>query len=272
MMNQLEKLATDGTSSDGNNSGDDGDDDDDDVRRNKRPSTIENDASMENSTQNPIRFEKACTMLPGVVNQVSKVDPDGLDIVCFGGNTKPNIYRNVRNTKDVERLVTAKLPSGPCYMGEAMEIVLKETFERGFKKRPCGILVLTAGAPDDSTRLEKALKDASNRIAEMKYKESPLSITFIHVGDDLDAEEYMRYLDSNMKSDHKNKKTGEKENICDTVKDTDIKAAMKEIKGTSSSGKSGAIIGAFAGAAMGVGGLYMYNKNQVKKKDKWMEW
>jgi len=254
---KLEKLAN------GGDSGDDSDDDDD--NRHKRPSTIENDATMEMRV-NPSRWEKACTILPGMVNQVSKVDPDGLDIVCFGGDSKPKVYRNVRNCKDVERLVTAKIPSGPCHMGEAMEVVLNEAFDRGFKKRPCGILVLTAGAPDDSQRLEKALKNAANRIASEKHKESPLSITFVHIGDDLDAEEYMRYLDSNMESDHKNRRTHEKENICDTVKDTDIKAAMKEIKGTTSSGKSGAIIGAFAGAAMGAGGLYLYNKNQVKKK------
>jgi len=257
MMNKLQKLATDDAA--------DSDDESDEEGRRKRPSSIENDASIR-INQNPIRWEKACMLLPGIVNQVSKVDPDGLDIVCFGGDSKPNIYRNVRNQKDCERLVTAKAPSGPCYLGEAMELILKETFERGFKKRPCGILVLTAGAPDDSKRLEKTLRDASNRIATEKWKESPLTITFIHIGGDLDAEEYMRYLDSSMTSEMKNRKTGEKENICDTVKDTDIKAAMKEIKGTSSSGKSGAIIGAFAGAAMGMGGLYMYNKNQVKKK------
>jgi len=255
MFNKLQKLATE----------DDDSSDSDDEGRRRRPCTIENDCSVK-INQNPVRWEKACMLLPGIVNQVSKVDPDGLDIVCFGGDSKPNIYRNVRNQKDCERLITAKSPSGPCHLGEAMELILKETFDRGFKTRPCGILVLTAGAPDDSARLEKTLKDASNRIANLKEKESPLTITFIHIGGDLDAEEYMRYLDSSMTSDLTNRRTGERENICDTVKDTDIKAAMKEIKGTSSSGKSGAIIGAFAGAAMGVGGLYMYNKNQVKKK------
>jgi hypothetical protein len=257
MLKKLEKLAKDDGSDDNDNGSEISDDDDDDShhKRSQRQSTIENDTALTNS-MNPTRWEKACLALNGMIKQVSKVDPDGLDIVCFGGsndpNSKPNIYRNVKNVKDVERLVTSKLPSGLCYMGNAIDICLNEAFTRGFKKRPCGILILTAGQPDDTKQLEKSLINASNKIAELGEKESPLSITIVHVGDDLDAEEYMRYLDSNMNSTVKNKKTNEYVNIIDTIKDTDIKAAMKEIKGTqSSSGTTGAIIGGFAGAAMG---------------------
>jgi hypothetical protein len=271
MLKKLEKLAATDDDNGSNNDSDSDSDDDDHNKRSRRKSTIENDTALTNS-MNPTRWEKACLALNGMVKQVSKVDPDGLDIVCVGGgsnnpaNAKPSIYRNVKNVKDVERLVTSKLPSGFCYMGQAMETVLKEAFQRGFHKMPCGILILTAGQPDDSKRLEKALVDAANKIAVMNLKESPLSITIVHVGDDLEAEEYMRYLDSNMNSTIKNKKTGEYVNIVDTIKHTEIKAAMKEIKGTKSSGTTGAIIGGFAGAAMGIGGVYAYNKNQAKKR------
>lgn len=268
MLKRMEKMAAEASGGGGDEEEDSSDDED--AVQSRRTSSIENDCAQTNS-KNPMRWEKAVVALNGMVNQVSKVDPDGLDIVCFGGGDDehrkpPNIYRNVRNTKDVERLVTAKMPSGPCYMGEAMEIVLKEAFDRGLSKRPCGILVLTAGQPADKQRLENALRNASNTVARMKKKESPLTVTFVHVGDDLDAEEYMRFLDANMGSTVKNSHTKEKENIVDTVKDTEIKAAMQEIKGTHDSGKTGAIVGAFAGAAMGVGGLYMYNKKQAKKK------
>ena len=92
-------------------------------------------------------------------------------------------------------------------MGAAMDCVLNEAFSRGFKKRPCGILVLTAGRPDDSERLEKSLKDAATYIAKKGYKESPLTVTFVHVGDDPVAEEYMMHLQYNMKSINRSKKT-----------------------------------------------------------------
>ena len=229
--------------------------------------------TMEHSA-NPTRWEKAVIGLHGMVKQVSKVDPDGLDIVCFGGTSdkdnnskgKISVYRGVKNIKDVEKMVTSKLPSGPCHMGKAMDFVLKEAFDKGFRKRPCGILVLTAGRPDDAERLEKSLKDASERIARAGYKESPISVTFVHVGDDAEAEDYMQHLANDMVSLKKSKKTGAVVDIVDSIKDRDIQAAMKEIKGTKSSGKTGAIVGAFAGAAMGMGGMYLYNKHQAKKR------
>jgi len=222
------------------------------------------------NSDNPTRWEKAVVGLRGMVKQVSRVDPDGLDIVCFGGSEDPSakisLYRNVKNVKGVEQMVTSKLPSGPCHMGKAMDFALREAFERGFKKRPTGILVMTAGIPDDKDRLEKSLQEAAERIAKEGYKESPLSVTFIHVGDDKDAEEYMQHLDGNMISTQKSRKTRKTVDIVDTIKDSEIKAAMAEIRGTKSTGTTGAIIGAFAGAAMGVGGMYLYNKNQAKKR------
>lgn len=225
---------------------------------------------------NPTRWEKSIVAMHGMVKQVSKVDPDGLDIVCFGGSAdgsetkkgKITVFRSVKNAKDIQKMVTSKLPSGPCNMGKAMDYVLHDAFKRGFKKRPCGILVLTAGRPDDSERLEKSLQEAAEKIAKAGYKESPLSVTFVHVGDDEKAEDYMQHLSNNCMSTSKSKKTGKVVDIVDSIKDKDIQAAMKEIKGTKSSGKTGAIIGAFAGAAMGVGGLYLYNKKQAKKRTK----
>merc|ERR1712107_689875 len=50
--------------------------------------------------------------------------------------------------------------------------------------------------------------------------------------------------------------------------DEEIQAALAEVKGTKSSGKNGALIGAFVGAAVGVGGMYIYNKQQAKKRTK----
>lgn len=227
---------------------------------------------------NPTRWEKAVVACMGLVKQVSKVDPDGIDIVCFGGTedgefeegidkAKISVFRNIKNTKDIEGMVTSKLPSGPCIMGKAMDFVLHQAFSKDLEKRPVGILVLTAGCPDDSERLEKSLQTAAERIAKTwKKKELPISVTFVHVGDDDEAETYMQHLADDMVSHEKHKKTRKVVDIVDTIKDEDIQAAMMEIKGTKSSGKSGAIVGAFAGAAMGVGGMYLYNKKQAKKR------
>jgi hypothetical protein len=239
----------------------------------------EHDEDSAQLSMNPTRWEKTVVALNGIVKQVNKVDPDGLDIICFGGTddgefdeetdkARIAVFRGVKNAKDVEKMVTSKLPSGPCIMGKAMDYTLKNALQKGFDKRPCSILVLTAGEPDDRDRLEKSLKAASQKVAQdwNGKKEPPLSVTFMHIGDDDDAEKYMKHLSDNMVSRSKNRRTKDFVDIVDSISDEEIQASMKEIKGTNPSGKTGAVIGAFAGAAMGVGGMYLYNKKQAKKR------
>ena len=57
-------------------------------------------------------WEKSVAMLDGIVSHVSRVDPDGVDIVCFGGKQNPDWYRNITNTKNLEAVVTDKPPGG----------------------------------------------------------------------------------------------------------------------------------------------------------------
>merc|ERR1712224_736108 len=196
---------------------------------------------------------------------MGKVDPDGVDIVCFGGEDEVEWYRNVKNTKGLEEMVASKRPNGACYMGEAMNEVLKEAFdgEKDMTKRPVSVLVLTAGRPDDSDELDASLLKAVTRIGDT-CEACPLSVTFVQIGNDKKAEEYLKHLDGHITATCA--ANGETFDLVDTIKDEEIQAAMSEIKGTKSSGKNGALIGAFAGAAMGVGGMYIYNKQQAKKR------
>lgn len=213
----------------------------------------------------PTRWEKSVVGLDKIVSQVVKVDPDGVDIVCFGGEDQVEWYRNVKNTKGLEEMVASKRPNGACYMGEAMNEVLEEAFdgEKDMTKRPVSVLVLTAGRPDDADELDASLLKAVTRIADT-CEACPLSVTFVQIGNDAKAEEYLKHLDGHIMAD--SAATGETFDLVDTIKDEEIQAAMSEIKGTKSSGKNGALIGAFAGAAMGVGGMYIYNKQQAKKR------
>ena len=58
------------------------------------------------------RWEKSVVALDSIVSQVVKVDPDGVDIVCFGGEDEAQWYRNVTNTKGLEDMVNDKRPRG----------------------------------------------------------------------------------------------------------------------------------------------------------------
>jgi len=113
----------------------------------------------------------------------------------------------------------------------------------------------------DATLLKSVTKLASE--AEGEDAECPLSITFVQIGDDPDATEYMQHLDNHIQAETSGGKTFD---LVDTIKHDEIQAAMGEIKGTKNTGTAGALIGAFAGAAMGVGGMYLYNNIQAKKR------
>merc|ERR1712078_665841 len=112
--------------------------------------------------------------------------------------------------------------------------------------------------------LDKTLVKTVSRIADT-CETCPLSVTFVQIGNDQDAEEYLNHLDNNMTAPCA--ANGEIFDLVDTIKDQEIQAAMAEINGAKSrDGKNGALIGAFAGAALGVGGMYIYNKQQAKKR------
>jgi len=211
----------------------------------------------------PTRWEKAVIGLDKIVSQVVKVDPDGVDVVCFGGNADPVWYRNIKNTKGLEEMVNTERPKGACLMGSAMDDCINDAFDKDITNRPVAILVLTAGKPDDADDLDTTLTNTVNKIAN-EMETCPLSITFFQVGDDDRATNYLSHLDNNIQAECA--ANGETFDLVDTIKDDEIQAAMSEIKGTKSSGTSGALIGAFAGAALGVGGMYIYNKQQAKKR------
>merc|ERR1712238_278762 len=213
----------------------------------------------------PTRWEKAVIGLDSIVTQVVKVDPDGVDIVCVGGDEDADWYRNVKHTKHLEAMVSDKRPKGACAMGAAMNETIDDAFDKDLTKCPCAIMVMTAGRPDDADELNTALMKAVTRLADT-CETMPLSVTFIQIGDDPEAEAYLQQLDGAIQAECA--ANGETFDLVDTIKHDDIDAAMKEIKGTKSSGKNGALIGAFAGAALGVGGMYIYNKQQAKKRTK----
>jgi len=220
-------------------------------------------ASRRASGPPPTRWEKAVIALDSVVTQVVKVDPDGVDIVCFGGDEDADWYRNVKNTKHLKAMVSDKKPSGACAMGAAMNEAIDDAFDKDLTKCPCAIMVLTAGRPDDVDELEAALMKAVTRLAET-CETMPLTVTFVQIGSDPQAEEYLNTLDNKIQATCA--ANDETFDLVDTIKHGEINAAMAEIKGTKSSGKNGALFGAFAGAALGVGGMYIYNKQQAKKR------
>jgi len=215
----------------------------------------------------PTRWEKAVFGMNGIIAQISQIDPDGVEVVCFPGSggeggADYDITRNVKHTEGLEEIVTAHPPGGDCIMAPAMDAVLKEAFERGFDERPCSILVLTAGRPTDHEALSNLLAEAATKVS----KDSDLTVTFVQVGDDEWATNYLKELDTELTT---TSASGEHIDIVDTIKDEEVQEAVQEMKGgKSSNGLAGGLLGAFAGAALGVGGVYLGNKISNDKRTK----
>jgi len=147
-------------------------------------------ASRRASGPPPTRWEKAVIALSSVTTQVVKVDPDGVDIVCFGGDEDADWYRNVKHTKHLEAMVSDKRPKGACAMGAAMNEAIDDAFDKDLTKCPCAIMVLTAGRPDDTDELNTALMKAVTRLADT-CETMPLTVTFVQIGNDPNAAEYL---------------------------------------------------------------------------------
>jgi len=284
-------------------------------------------ASVMHYDSNATRWEKAVVGVDTIVSEVVKFDPDGVDIVMVGGSTRSggiatasttineeesealtmeddsNInndvewYRNIQTTKGLEELVTSKgrEPNGDCPLGKAMEEVLTEALSKDLTKTPCSVLVLTAGTISDSDLLETTLQQTAQTIADSGgLTLSPLSVTFIQIGNDEDASKYLQYLDKKIgtaTTSSLNRKEDESESereradqnnkidIVDTMSYEEIKDTMdgmskarKDAKKSGSNGKNGALVGAVAGAALGMGGMYLASKQKAKKRIKSGSW
>jgi len=206
------------------------------------------------------RWEKAVTALNGISKQVTKIDPDGVDVYCFpGAEEEVDKFEKVTKTDAVKKMVLAQEPGGTCTMCAALTMAFDDAFERGFDP-PCAMLVFTAGQPEDPDAVTALIQE---RAAQLENA-NQLSVTFVHVGDDPDAEAFLAALDGLEVAGA----SGDPIDMVDTVKDEDMKNAMEELKDPSfmESGGKGGMLGALAGMAVGAGVYYAYNKYQAKKR------
>jgi hypothetical protein len=232
------------------------------------------------------RWEKTVVATNSIVGEVTKFDPDGVEIFCVGGespdgsldNDEIEWHKGIKNTQGLEDTITTRNPGGPCPLGKTMEQVLEKALENDLKETPCSVLVLTAGRPDDSDLLEETLQSAAQKVADSGgVAECPLSVTFIQIGNDEDASDYLKYLDKKIVGICD--ETGEKIDIVDTMGFHELKDTMDSMREHSfeaekaqQSGKHGAILGAVTGAAIGAGGVYLYGQQKAKKRIKSSSW
>ncbi|NEO78613.1 VWA domain-containing protein [Moorena sp. SIO4G3] len=143
-----------------------------------------------------------------LANKCEELDPDGITVYVFAGRFKR--YDNVTADK-VLQIFQENEPSGRTDLAG----VLLDATNDYFKRKASGqtkengetILVVTDGEPDERKAVMKVIIEASRRIDV----DEELAISFIQIGDDLQATKFLKILDDELQN------AGAKFDIVDTV-------------------------------------------------------
>jgi hypothetical protein len=146
--------------------------------------------------------------LQGVVNDLCKVDSDGIDLYTFGG-------RDVITTKGVtaqnaKTILASAWNGGSTPLHLCIERMIADA-STSTKKVFC--MIFTDGQPDKHDAVIKLLVDQANR----QESDSQLTFQFVQVGDNAQATAFLKMLDDDLQS-----KYGAKNDIVDVITVDDV--------------------------------------------------
>lgn len=171
---------------------------------------IDRSGSMEDpvgSGDRRTRWESVQESTVAVARKINEFDSDGITLYTF--SDRFDRYDNVGPDKVTE--VFRGSPMGST----ALHLVLGHAFEDYFKRRDTGqakvngesFFVVTDGKPDNTQLVMNTIINATKRINNPKE----LSLTFLQVGDDKGAAEFLHKLDDELTP------AGAKYDIVDTI-------------------------------------------------------
>jgi uncharacterized protein YegL len=142
------------------------------------------------------RWEYARENVEAVTARANKLDSDGITIVVFGSQVK--IYENTTPAK-VQDIYDQIEPIGNTATDTALQAVLTPEWFQGRRtgtRKPMIVIIFTDGKPNDQDALERVIIDAANNIE----KDEDLGISFVQVGYDRSASDFLTYLDNQLTS------------------------------------------------------------------------
>lgn len=151
------------------------------------------------------RLERVKELTIEVAEAVSKLDPDGINLITFG--SKVTDYGNV-TPADVNEVVKNIKAWGSTNMDGAIAAALKD-FQ---PEVPRTIIVITDGQPDNKKGVAQVIIEASKKIS----RDEQLAIGFFQIGDDPSATSFLQFIDDELPA------LGAKFDIADTTPATSI--------------------------------------------------
>jgi len=153
------------------------------------------------------RWQAAQESTVALARKCEEFDPDGITVYTF--SSKFRRYENVTAAK-VEQIFRENEPVG----GTNLTAVLQDAINNYFQRRSQGrtkagetILVVTDGEPDDRKSVFEVIIQATKQL----QSDEELAISFIQVGSDPQARQFLKALDEQLMS------VGAKFDIVDTV-------------------------------------------------------
>lgn len=132
-----------------------------------------------------------------LANKCEEFDTDGITVYTFSSQFKR--YDNVTASR-VEQVFIENDPSGRTHMAEVLQDALQSYFGRKrLGQAKLGgetIIVVTDGQPDDPQSVIRTIIDATKKID----RDEELAISFIQIGNDIEATKYLKTLDDDLQS------------------------------------------------------------------------
>jgi uncharacterized protein with von Willebrand factor type A (vWA) domain len=143
-----------------------------------------------------------------LANKCEEFDPDGLTVYVFSGRFKR--YDNITADK-VAQIFKENEPSGRTDLAAVLESALNDYLRRKqanqSKLNGETILVVTDGEPDDRKAVMRVIVETTLKLD----RDEELGISFIQVGNDREATQFLKVLDDQLQS------VGAKFDIVDTI-------------------------------------------------------
>jgi hypothetical protein len=164
--------------------------------------TDEDDAKIKNEQVMKTRWELMAESSIALASKCEKLDPDGITVYTFSTNFRK--YTNVTARKVVE-IFEDEDPFGNTNLAGVLQAVLGDYFQRKIsgQAKPNGetILVVTDGKADDPMAVIRTIVEATQKMD----RDEELAISFIQIGTDSEASEYLTYLDNQLQKEREAK-------------------------------------------------------------------
>jgi uncharacterized protein with von Willebrand factor type A (vWA) domain len=174
------------------------------------------------------RWEMMQESTLALARKCEEFDPDGITVYTFSNRFQR--YDNVTAQK-ISQIFKESEPIGKTKLAEVLEDTINLYFQRKAsgkaKKNGETIIVVTDGEPDDRKAVMRVIIDASRQME----RDEELAISFIQIGNEPEATEFLKRLDNELKSKD-GSDGGAKFDIVDTITIDEIeneKLTLKEV-------------------------------------------